>query len=412
MTSRRKLIVVLIDGLSADYFNLHRHRLPYLDGLVARGTQVRRLTSPTPATSMPGRTSMITGRPSQEHGVFGNHVFDGETFRCATPDDVVAPTILARAQAGGLKAASVGFAMADPKDADLYQPPWWLRSFMGNSRFAKALDPSSLARLYATHGHSEPLEHKQSLGDEPSGLPQEAESQLMLGLASDQLVVGAAAELACSDEPPDLILTEIAMTDQIQHRFGFASPEAHWSLGTADMLIGHLMHRLREAGRDSDYVVAITSDHGHSTIDTAINPSAILSGMQFQSEGATLHVAVQNKAEGKDVEQRLQAVGAESIGSMHVPSKLRDRVVAFAAPPRHSFEEAASEEDRAPLRKPMYVSSHGLRPGTPADDRFCVFTGSGIGEAQIERADAEAFASTLASVLALPVAKGDHEPLF
>lgn len=411
MKAERKLIVVLIDGLSADYYEEHTTQLPYLSQLAAGGTRIRRLSSPVPATSMPGRASMLTGRPSQDHGVFGNHVFDGKTFRCATPGDIAVPTIAGRAREAGMAVANIGFAMAGPDSADVYRPPWWLRDFMEGSRFAKALDPASLPALFAAHHHGG---HRSSEVEEEaraSALPAGPEAELMLGLACDRRAIGVAADLACSDMPPDLILTEIAMTDQIQHRFGFATPAAHWALGMADMLIGYMMHRLERAGRLADYAVAVTSDHGHSPIETAINPSAVLPETLFQSEGATLHVAIRDRAHEKETERRLSEVGAEAIGNDHVPGRLRAQVSAFTAPPGHSFEEASTEGDPAPLRAPKYISSHGLRPGVPADDRFCIFAGAGVRAKLIQNATAEQFCPTLGAMLGIAETDGNSLPV-
>lgn len=390
MTAERKLIVILVDGLSADYFESHEARLPYLSLLRQQGTQVRRLRSPVPATSMPGRTSMITGAPSEQHGVFGNHVFDGTSFRCASPEDVAVPTVARRAKDAGLRVASLGYAMVRPGDASIYRQPWWLRGWESGSRFAKIAVPVGGAA-------------------EQPALPEAeeaADAELVKGLAGDHETMRAVADLACSDAPPDLILTEISTTDQIQHRFGYESEAAHWSLATADLLVGALLHRLELTGRRDDYVVVATSDHGHSPIETAIYPDLALPGALWQSEGATLHVAVRDDRERREAERRLADLGAAATDSGHVPAALRGRIATFVAPARHSFEESpAGQRGTSPTGRPAYVSSHGLRPGTPADDRFCLFAGAGVPRGLVETASAEQFCPTLASILGLPDAE-------
>lgn len=402
-TTARKAIVILIDGLSADYFEQHRANLPHLCALASQGLHVQRLRSPVPATSMPGRVSMITGEPSQRHGVFGNHVFDGQSFRCAMPSDIVVPTIAQTARATGLNVASVGYAMVRPEHTDFYYPAWWLRSFMRHSRFAKALNESVVSHLLSSRHSFEEM-------GVPGGEPEEAASrtadrslELMRGAACDQRIVRMIAALACSDSPPDLILGEIALPDHIQHLYGFESEAAHWSLSTADLLVGFLLHRLELAGRRDDYVVAVTSDHGHSPISTAIYPDVVLGAALWQSEGATLHVAVRDSLHRREVERRLLEVGAEPMDGSHIPAGVRDCIATFAAPDRHSFEQSPNDHDGlTPSGPPAAISSHGLRPGTPADDRFCVFAGPSVIKSEVPDEAAEWFCPTLARTLGLP----------
>jgi len=394
MARRRKLILVLVDGMSADYYERHRDLLPSMRALVGSGTQVRRLRSAVPATSMPGRATMLTGVGPEVHGVIGNHVLDGDSFRVATPDDV----------------AALGFAMLRPSAAAVFHPPWWVRGFMDGSRFEKI--PAARSAPYASEVKDPDgrLPAKTTLGSGPGtyGLSTDG---LLRGLAWDAWMMRATAALMTSDAAPDLALTEIAMTDTIQHQFGFASAEAHWSLAHADALVGDLMRALGDAGRLDETVVAVVSDHGHAQMHKALYPDRILpAGMVWESEGATLHVLVDG-ASRDDVSLRLAAHGAIAIGSDHVPAAHRARVAAYAAPEGCSFE--ASPQGTAPdavAGKPKYVSTHGLRPGDPADDRFCVLAGPGIPQRAVDSADADQLAATLAGVLDVRPPQGTGAP--
>ena len=182
--------------------------------------------------------------------------------------------------------------------------------------------------------------------------------------------LAAVAALACSDSPPDLILTEVAMTDAIQHLHGFATDPSHWAFATADLLIGSLLQRLDKAGRLDDYVVAVCSDHGHAQMDTALYPGAILPDHLWEAEGATLHVVARSTAERQEAAERLALFGVTELHSAHVPEPHRDQIATFVAPDRHSFEEKpAGLAEEQTMGPPKYVSTHGLRPGDPADDR-------------------------------------------
>jgi predicted AlkP superfamily pyrophosphatase or phosphodiesterase len=404
MSGGRRLILVLVDGMSADYYENHKDTLPNMRALVDRGTQVRRLRSTVPATSMPGRATMLTGVGAEVHGVIGNHVLAGDTFRIATPDDLAASTLADWASAAGRDVAAVGFAMLRPSSTSLFHPPWWVRGFMDGSRFEKI--PAERSAAYASdikdpHGRLPP---PMTLG------PVMEKEGLLRGLAWDSWMMRATASLMTSADAPDLALAEIAMTDSVQHQFGYASAEAHWSLSHADELIGGLMRTLDDAGRLDDTVIAVVSDHGHANMRTALYPDRILPGMVWESEGATLHVLL-DSANRDDVTERLAAHGAVAIASDHVPVPHRNRVATYAGAEGCSFE--ASPPGAAPdamSGKPKYVSTHGLMPGSPADDRFCVIAGPGIAQRAVDAAGANQLAATLAAVLDVNAPQGTGAP--
>lgn len=406
MSRGRKLILVLVDGLSADYYEKHSDLLPNMRALVERGTQVRRLHSTVPATSMPGRATMLTGVGAERHGVIGNHVLDGGSFRVATPDDVATSTLAEWATGAGRDVAAVGFAMLRPSATSLFRPPWWVRGFMDGSRFEKV--PAERSAEYASdikdpHGRLPP---PMTLG------PVMEKEGLLRGLAWDSWMMRATAALMSSTDAPDLALVEIAMTDSIQHQFGYESAEAHWSLSHADELIGGLMRTLADAGRLDDTAIAVVSDHGHAPMRTALYPDRILPGTVWESEGATLHVLL-DTAERGDVTERLAAHGAVAIASDHVPEPHRNRVATYAAPTACSFEHSPPGAAAEALSgKPKYASTHGLMPGAPEDDRFCVVAGPGIARRAVDRAGANQLAATLAAVLDVNAPRGSGTPFF
>jgi len=129
-----KLIVIMIDGISADYFAKHRKRLPFLSDLAQKGLVINRLSSVTPATSLPGRTTMMTGTSCDVHGVWGNTIWDGEQFRYATPDDVKGMTLTKQAKDAGLDVAVVGYGMIRPEDTQVFHHAWWVGEMVQRAR--------------------------------------------------------------------------------------------------------------------------------------------------------------------------------------------------------------------------------------------------------------------------------------
>ncbi len=298
--------------------------------------------------------------------------------------------------------------MVRPEDTDLFQPAWWQRGWMRGSRFAKVLNMAEVTNLLTVRDERGRLGPPAKDAEDVSASG-DLSSDLINGMACDDAIVRTVAGLACSDAPPDLILTEIAMPDHVQHDYGYESRAAHWSLATADLLVGFLVQQIQRAGRQDDFAFAIASDHGHSPIETAIYPDAVLPGVLWETEGSTLHVAVRDEADRREADRRLAEFGVESAESTHVPEALRSRVATYIAPPGHAFEETpAAGHDGRPTGQPAYISSHGLKPGTPADDRFCIFAGAGIPDAVVPSAAAEQFCPTLAAILGLPDTDGDN----
>jgi predicted AlkP superfamily pyrophosphatase or phosphodiesterase len=411
---KRKLIVVMIDGLSADYFLDNRDRLPSLAALVEDGFSVMRLSSPVPATSMPGRTSIITGVPAAEHSIFGNYVLGEAGFRVASPSDIQVPTIARQAQEAGRDVAGIGYAMLPPEDCDVFFPPWWLRSWIRGSRFEKESMTRYAGRQLAVTDPADRL--PAILSKLPKADPGTQHPELektVIGMLTDQVMVSAASALACSERSPDLIFTEIATTDTIQHLYGYENEVSHWSLMEADMIIGALRTRLERAGRRDEYVLAVLSDHGHSSIQTAIYPEIVIPELVWQSEGATLHVRLSEQIGKNEIVRRLSEYGGTELDNSYIPSSLRHRVAAFAAPPNHSFEERpVHSTSNAPTGAPRYKSSHGLRPGSAGDDRFCAIAGPGVPKRSVPTALAEQLAPTLLRVLDLSSRECACEALF
>ncbi|MFQ3673996.1 MAG: hypothetical protein SNJ83_10415, partial [Aggregatilineales bacterium] len=63
--------------------------------------------------------------------------------------------------------------------------------------------------------------------------------------------------------------------------------------------------------------------------------------------------------------------------------------------------EVENVDNSVPSGKPNAISSHGLRPGHPGDDRFALFAGPNVPRGSVEAADAIQVAPTLAKLAGL-----------
>jgi predicted AlkP superfamily pyrophosphatase or phosphodiesterase len=412
-----KLIVLMLDGVSADYLLTESGRLPHLSALSKRGFQIDRLHAEVCGTSLPGRVSMLTGAKADVSGVYGNKIWDGASFRYATPYDVRVPTIPGRAKAAGKTVAVMGFGMVRLEDADIYMPPWWVGTFIQRARDAAPIPSEQgwLKIIQHQNHHPHFVSTMQAAGL-PVTLPQMPAAtpgeRFLFGIASDQAMFNWVGALAASQDGPDLIFAEVLVTDTLQHYSGYKSEQAHWSVQYVDSLVGLVVERLRLAGKVDEYNIAVMSDHGHSPIDQALRPEVIIPNATFCSEGSMLHVVPKDADELAQIEAALAPFGVTRYTSAHVPADFRKQVVTFAAPPRTSFEHEQENPERLPLMKPNAVSSHGLKPGEPGDDRFAIFAGPDVPPGKIGEADAVQIAPTFATLLGLGTSDFMAPPVF
>jgi predicted AlkP superfamily pyrophosphatase or phosphodiesterase len=405
-------IVIMLDGISADAFARFGARMPHLRGLAARGLLVERVAADVPATSLPGRTSILTGVDAATHGVYGNLIWDGERFRYANPDDVRVPTLPRRALAAGLDVAVLGYGMVRSEDATTFQHAWW-----ANEMLQRARDEAPIA---ADEGWLRTSRHADASGriaalaaaGLPAGVPDAYAGDrlhyLMSEFAGDQAMLQWTAALAADDDPPDLIVTEVLTPDTVQHVAGHDHPFALWSLSYADALVGEVLRALDAAGRLAATTVLVTSDHGHGPVEGALYLDALLPGATCASEGGVAYVAVDGPREARRIADRLRPHGVARLPDGFLPPDRRDVLAAFTVPGRAvGFETTAPVDRRGAHSGPSrYLSGHGFAPGTASDERFLIVAGGAVDARRIARAAAEDVAATAGALLGVPVPAG------
>ena len=400
------LVLMMLDGVSADHLARHRARLPNLTALSERGTCVERLAPDLPATSLPGRTSILTGVDSAEHGVFGNLIWDGSRFRYANPDDVRAPTLTQRALAAGLQVAVLGYGMVRPEDATTFHHAWWANEMLQRARDRDPI-PADEGWL-RTSRHVDASGRLAALAE--SGLPRDVPDAyagdrmhyLMSEVTGDQTMVQWSAALAAAPAPPDLIVTEVLTPDTVQHVAGPDHPFSLWALSYADALVGEVVRALDRSGRLQSSTLVVTSDHGHGPVERALYVDALLPGATSACEAGVLYVAVDGSREGARVAERLAEHGIRRLPGDHLPAERRGEVAAFVAEGATGFEPSAPAELAGALEGPSrYPSGHGFAPGTPSDDRFLIAAGPGVARRRIAHAASADVAASVAALLGL-----------
>jgi predicted AlkP superfamily pyrophosphatase or phosphodiesterase len=368
---RKRVIYILLDGLAADYFDCYRGRLVTLDELARTSFLVERVRPAVPGTSRPGRATILTGASTSVHGVYGNSILDGASFRPARATDIRCETIAAAAKRAGHRVVSIGFGMVSPDDTTAHVDPWWehiatrgLTNIKTPAHGTVGISPTA----HDPEGVLAPFLRSGSLTASPDLSLDGTLHPHMIGLMCDQLMLELVADVSCADNPPELILTEFATTDLLQHYHGYDSGAALWAYTVADMCIRRLLARLEAAGRLSGTTVIVCGDHGHAPIAHAIYPEGILQGETWTTEGASLHVSVRDAPHMRRVTEQLEAHGVRKLNRDHLPPDIHGRVETFVAPAGRGFERRPTHADAsADGGSPIIVSTHGLSPDDPAD---------------------------------------------
>lgn len=395
----RRVVLVLIDGLSADTFAGSAMRMPQLTRMAREGHLVERVAAPTCGSSIPGRVSVVTGQPSRLNGAWSNYLFDGDEFRSANPGDIRVPTIAAQAREAGRTTACIGYITIDPADVDLYVPGLWIKGWAqrdgaarggmhpGWGQTLEVYDPDGrLERLFPS---SFPLD---TVGDGPGA------ASVLRALECEQRLTRMAGLVAIAPEAPDLVLTEIELPDSAQHSHGHGGQEAAGALAFVDGLIGDLRSTLE--GQD-DVTVVVTSDHGHGPVHTAFDPAGLLPDVECFQDGAVLHVVHDGPDQLEEIRRRLGEFDVRPQSNSYIPEDLRSRVASFVAPAGHSFEQAAPGDAPAVRRTPRQSSTHSFAQGSPLDERFLVVWGAGVAQGRTAYSIAESIHATVAEVLEL-----------
>jgi predicted AlkP superfamily pyrophosphatase or phosphodiesterase len=395
-----KLILIMIDGISADHFESYREYLPNLNRLARQGTQVAGMSPEMCGTSCPGRTSIITGVSPAEHGIYGNHIYADGGFRWANPYDIKCETLPGLAKQQGLDVACIGYGMVRPEDCSLFHRPWWVDEMFMRGKDA---DPLPADLLWQRAGViKDPEGRIASLNTETVVSPNHnPDIKLQLGMMADQQLLDIAAGLACSDKAPDFILLEITITDYFLHKYGPDHALSRWSLRTADAQIGTLLSRLNEAGVLEQYNFAICSDHGHTAMPRGLYVDRLLGeDVTWSSEGAVLLVKPADQMQLDKVKEKLIAEGMELWNNDFMPAKDAEQLLTFVVPEGSDISFETSIAGTEAIYGPSnYTSNHGMRPDTRADFRFCIFSGPDVPQQVLGEAENIRFAPTMADIL-------------
>jgi predicted AlkP superfamily pyrophosphatase or phosphodiesterase len=220
--SRAKILLVGIDGLRLDDA-LRLETAPHLAAFAATG-RLLDMTMEVPTISGPGWSSILTGTDHHDHGVFDN-TFHGHTLQRNAD-------FLSRAYFANQTATTFA-ATSWPPIADPAGPGPIIAARTDQQR-------SGLHRLVIRDGET-------------------------YGYRWGDGEITAASRLALLEAGPDASFVYLGEVDEAGHLYGGVSPEYHEATNRVDSHLGILLDAVeaRAAAHDEDWLVGITTDHGH-----------------------------------------------------------------------------------------------------------------------------------------------------
>jgi predicted AlkP superfamily pyrophosphatase or phosphodiesterase len=256
----RHVVLVSLDGFTAEAMKDPRLPAPTLRRLMREGTSAAALRIVNPALTWPNHTTMVTGVQPARHGVLYNGLLvrpPGAPPRVEPWRDkremVRAPTVYDAAFGAGLTTAQVDWvAIQNP----------------GTMTWAFPERPSL----------DEPLVREMI---ERGLITEDEVTNFGVGSSSawrDQMWTMAASHVI-REHRPNLLLYHLLALDSAQHRTGPGTPEAYTAMAFVDGQLGRLMEAVERSLDRARTTVLVVSDHGFRSASRTIRPNTLLRQM-------------------------------------------------------------------------------------------------------------------------------------
>jgi len=201
----RNVVLVSIDGLRPDA--IARFRAPTLQRLLVEGSYSLSARTIMPSTTLPSHTSMLSGEPPDEHGVFWNNVTSAKV------DVVDFPTVFSVAREHGYRTAA----------------------FFSKAKFGPLQRPGTLDYSQAPGGWFGRWSGARTVADVRSYL---------------------------ETARPNVLFVHLSDPDGAGHASGWMSQAYGQAVQAADVALAQLLTAADAAYGTSNYSLLVTADHG------------------------------------------------------------------------------------------------------------------------------------------------------
>jgi predicted AlkP superfamily pyrophosphatase or phosphodiesterase len=276
----RVVVVAVLDGMRADYFDRYAGVMPTLTRLRREGAWFPNATVDfLPSITGPGHTTIGSGTDPRYHGTTGNSLFDPaarkaqDTFAGNSPRDLMALNLadawnlhtsgraVIVAQGSSVPAA-IGLA---GHGACLFGArPIRMVSYSRQSGAWTSNDACYVMPEYLKQRNARELWEASGgtwMRHDIANADSVRRTSLFARFEADALLSMIDREGVGADEIPDLVLVNFKTPDFVGHRYGPDSPELRETLAELDRQFGRLVDTV-ERKAPGRYFIALTADHG------------------------------------------------------------------------------------------------------------------------------------------------------
>ena len=281
-TRPRVVVLLVLDGTRADYFDTYRDAMPTLSRLRAAGAWYSQAhVSSVPTLTAVGHANLGTGAEPRTHGLAVNYLFNRvtgksqEAYHELDPGEMLALTLAdawniatdGRAviigQGGAIRAVAglIGHGGCVVNGRKVRAASF---STAGDGTFTTnptcyvlptALQPFTARRYWTEAGGT-------WMGHDIATPASFRHSALFQRFEGDALAAVLEAEPIGADDVTDLVLVNMKGPDYVGHAYGPASPEIKETLAEVDRQIARTLQILERKAGAGQFAIAISADHG------------------------------------------------------------------------------------------------------------------------------------------------------
>jgi len=353
-----QVLLVSVAGLTPDLYLRSPTPMPILADLARAGVAAEFVESVVPAATYPVHTSLVTGRPPNDHGVPADRKLGDRGVRRARYSHasyVGGATLWQSAIDARIGVAALDWPATQGAAIPLLLPD--VLPVRRGERWSDLLAETTTPWL---------LELARSQPEElaASGRP---------GAARDALLVDLVCKVVASQPPPGLILLRLSQTEPVLIAQGPYSEQAREAFARVDADLGHLLDCLEEAGSLPSAAIAVVGDRAVLPVHTAVRPNFVLAEaglLSLEARGAVESWSAVVRSNGGSAfvyaREDRSAVGARSALELEAERSGAYRIVTADEMIRR---DADSEAWFGLEARPGFVfddSAHGplLRPAT------------------------------------------------
>lgn len=388
--NKKHIILISIDGLRPDFYLDKSWPAPVIQHMAAEGSYAQAVRGVFPSVTYPSHTSIVTGNPPAQHGIYYNTPFEpeGATGKWYWEyDEIKVPTLFSAVEASGMKSGAISWPVTVGAPIDYNLPEVWslnpdedrfvpLRKNATPSGFVEEVEANAIGKINTNNFGSD-------------------------GYFAREQKFAAAASYIFEKYKPELVAVHLIAADHYQHTEGREGYGVERAIAAVDAVIGQILETVERLDMMEQTTFIITGDHGFVDIHSVLAPNVWLmeAGIiksesadaawkaKFHTSGASafLHLKDQNdKATTAKVEKLLSELPAQYkklfriVGKKELESIGADPNAVLALAPIEGIAMNASATGSA-LRKGS-GGTHGFFPETQNIHTGFIAYGAGIAQ--------------------------------